>query len=35
MNKKNVLFLHSSAEMYGSDIALLNILKGIDKKEKS
>lgn len=29
---KNILFIHSSADMYGSDRALLNIAKYIDKK---
>ena len=29
--KKNILFLHSSSELYGSDRSLLNILKEIDK----
>lgn len=29
---KNVLFIHSSAELYGSDRSLLNIVKYIDKK---
>lgn len=28
---KNILFLHSSAELYGSDRSLLNIVKYIDK----
>ena len=32
---KNVLFLHSSAEMYGSDRSLLNIVKFLDKKQYS
>lgn len=30
---KNVLFVHSSSELYGSDRSLLNIVKNIDKKE--
>lgn len=29
----NVLFIHSSSELYGSDRSLLNIVKGIDKSE--
>lgn len=29
---KNLLFLHSSSEMYGSDRSLLNIIKTIDKE---
>lgn len=36
MEKKkrtNVLFIHSSSELYGSDRSLLNIVKGIDKSE--
>lgn len=28
---KNILFLHSSAEMYGSDRSLLNLVKHLDK----
>lgn len=28
---KNILFVHSSAELYGSDRSLLNIVKNIDK----
>lgn len=28
---KNVLFVHSSSELYGSDRSLLNIVKNIDK----
>ena len=28
---KNILFLHSSAELYGSDRSLLNLIKGLDK----
>lgn len=31
--KKNILFLHSSSELYGSDRSLLNILKEIDKSK--
>ena len=30
---KNVLFIHSSSELYGSDRSLLNIVKNIDKKK--
>lgn len=30
---KNVLFIHSSSELYGSDRSLLNIIKYINKKE--
>lgn len=30
---KNILFIHSSSELYGSDRSLLNILKNIDKKK--
>ena len=30
---KNVLFVHSSSELYGSDKSLLNIVKYIDKNE--
>lgn len=30
---KNVLFVHSSSELYGSDRSLLNIVKNIDKNE--
>lgn len=30
---KNILFIHSSSELYGSDRSLLNIVKGIDKKK--
>lgn len=30
---KNILFIHSSSEMYGSDKSLLYLLKNIDKKE--
>ena len=30
---KNILFIHSSSEMYGSDRSLLNIVKYIDKSE--
>ena len=30
---KNVLFIHSSSELYGSDRSLLNIIKYIDKKK--
>lgn len=29
---KNILFIHSSSELYGSDKSLLNIVKNIDKK---
>ena len=28
---KNILFIHSSAELYGSDRSLLNILRKLDK----
>lgn len=28
---KNILFLHSSSELYGSDRSLLNIIKNLDK----
>ncbi len=28
---RNILFLHAGAELYGSDIVLYNILKGLDK----
>ncbi len=30
---KNILFLHSSSELYGSDRSLLNLLKNIDRNE--
>lgn len=30
---KNILFLHSSSELYGSDRSLLNLLKNIDRKK--
>lgn len=30
---KNILFLHSSAELYGSDRSLLNLVRGLDKKK--
>lgn len=30
---KNVLFVHSSSELYGSDRSLLNIVKNIDKSQ--
>lgn len=30
---KNILFLHSSSEMYGSDRSLLNIVRNIDKTQ--
>lgn len=30
---KNILFLHSSSELYGSDRSLLNLLKNLDRKE--
>lgn len=30
---KNVLFVHSSSELYGSDRSLLNIVKNLDKNE--
>lgn len=33
MEKKNVLFVHSSSELYGSDRSLLNIVKNINKDE--
>lgn len=29
----NILFIHSSSELYGSDRSLLNIVKNIDKKQ--
>ena len=29
----NVLFIHSSSELYGSDRSLLNIVKNIDRDE--
>ena len=29
---KKILFVHSSAELYGSDRSLLNIVKYLDKK---
>lgn len=32
---KNILFVHSSSELYGSDRSLLNIVKHIDKKKYS
>lgn len=32
MIMKNVLFIHSSSELYGSDRSLLNIVKNIDKR---
>lgn len=32
---KNVLFLHSSSELYGSDRSLLNIVKNINKEKYS
>ena len=31
MGKKEILFIHSSSELYGSDRSLLNIVKNIDK----
>lgn len=31
--KKHILFLHSSAELYGSDRSLLYLIKGLDKKK--
>ncbi|WP_304969437.1 glycosyltransferase family 4 protein [Romboutsia ilealis] len=30
---KNILFLHSSSELYGSDRSLLNLLKNLDRSE--
>ncbi|MDZ4949057.1 glycosyltransferase [Clostridium perfringens] len=30
---KNILFLHSSSELYGSDRSLLNLVKNLDKNE--
>lgn len=30
---KNILFLHSSSELYGSDRSLLNLVKNLDKSE--
>lgn len=30
---KNILFLHSSSELYGSDRSLLNIIKGLNKEK--
>lgn len=30
---KNILFLHSSSELYGSDRSLLNLLKNLDRNE--
>lgn len=30
---KNILFLHSSSELYGSDRSLLNLLKNLDRKD--
>jgi glycosyltransferase involved in cell wall biosynthesis len=30
---KNILFLHAGAEMYGADVILLEILKGLDKSK--
>ena len=30
---KNILFFHSSSDLYGSDRSLLNILKNLDKKK--
>ena len=30
---KNILFLHGSSELYGSDRSLLNIVKYIDKEK--
>lgn len=32
MKKKNILFIHSGAELYGADKILLEVLKGLDKK---
>ena len=29
---KNILFLHASAELYGSDYVLLNLLKNLDRR---
>lgn len=31
--KKNILFLHSGAELYGADKILIEVLKGLDKKK--
>ncbi|MSR91205.1 glycosyltransferase family 4 protein [Inconstantimicrobium porci] len=30
---KNILYLHAGAEMYGADIVLLELIKGLNKKE--
>ena len=30
---KNILFLHSSSELYGSDKSLLNLIKNLDKNK--
>ena len=29
----NIMFLHSSADLYGSDRSLLNLVKNLDKKK--
>ncbi|MDQ0482434.1 glycosyltransferase family 4 protein [Guptibacillus hwajinpoensis] len=33
--KKNILFIHAGAEMYGADKVLLELIKGLDKDEFS
>ncbi len=30
---KNILYIHAGAELYGADIVLLNLIKGIDKEK--
>src|ERR1700710_217207 len=30
--RKKILYLHASADLYGSDYVLLNLIKGLDKK---
>ncbi len=32
---KNILYLHTGAELYGADIVLLNLIKGIDKQKNN
>lgn len=33
MNLKNILYLHAGAELYGADIVMLELIKGLDKKK--
>ena len=30
---KNILYIHSAAELYGADIVLLNLIKGLNRSE--